>query len=53
MYQKKISNDQTEVLARYLSEKEKVQAIAELFSGDIVSSESISSAKQFRTEARG
>ena len=50
---KKISNDQTEVLARYLSEKEKVQAIAELFSGDIVSSESISSAKQFRTEARG
>ena len=50
---KKISNDQTEVLARYLSEKEKVQAIAELFSGDIVSSESISSAKQFRTEAHG
>ena len=50
---KNISNDQTEVLARYLSEKEKVQAIAELFSGDTVTSQAITSAKQFRTEARG
>ena len=50
---KKISNDQTEVVAHYLSEKEKVQAIAELFSGDTVTSQAITSAKQFRTEARG
>ena len=50
---KNISNDQTEVVANYLSEKEKVQAIAELFSGDTVTSQAITSAKQFRTEARG
>ena len=50
---KKISNDQTEVVANYLSEEQKVQAIAELFSGDTVSSQAIDSAKQFRTEARG
>ena len=50
---KKISNDQTEVVANYLSEEQKIQAIAELFSGDTVSSQAIDSAKQFRTEARG
>ena len=50
---KNISNDQTEVVANYLSEKEKVQAIAELFSGDTVTSQAITSAQQFRTEARG
>ena len=41
------------MVAHYLSEKEKVQAIAELFSGDTVTSQAITSAKQFRTEARG
>ena len=39
--------------ARYLSEDEKVNAIAELFSGEIIPSEGLNTAKQFRTQARG
>ena len=50
---KKIDNEKTVVSARYLSEDEKVNAIAELFSGEIIPSEGLNTAKQFRTQARG
>jgi DNA repair protein RecN (Recombination protein N) len=50
---KKIENEQTDVIARYLNEKEKVEAIAQLFSGESISVEGISSAKQLRNQARG
>ena len=40
-------------MARYLNEKEKVEAIAQLFSGESISVEGISSAKQLRNQARG
>jgi len=50
---KTIKNEQTEVDARYLNDEEKIQAIAELFSGENVTSEGITSAQQFRTRARG
>ncbi len=50
---KKIKNEQTDVEVRYLTESEKVEAIAELFSGESISVEGISSAKHFRSQARG
>tara|TARA_B100001750_G_C15481082_1_gene585474 strand:- start:24 stop:1670 length:1647 start_codon:yes stop_codon:yes gene_type:complete len=50
---KSIKNEQTDVVVRYLTESEKVEAIAELFSGKSISVEGISSAKQFRSQARG
>ncbi len=50
---KTITNEQTEVDARYLNDEEKIQAIAELFSGEIVPTEGITSAQQFRNQARG
>ncbi len=50
---KSIKNEQTDVVVRYLSESEKVEAIAELFSGESISVEGISSAKHFRSQARG
>ena len=50
---KKIDNEKTVVSARYLSEDEKVNAIAELFSGEIIPSEGLNTAKQFITQARG
>ena len=50
---KEIGNEKTVVSARYLSEDEKVHAIAELFSGEIIPSEGLNTAKQFRTQARG
>ena len=50
---KKIKNNQTHVNAIYLSEEEKLEAIAQLFSGENISAENISSAKQFRTQAHG
>ena len=46
-------NEQTDVMVRYLTESEKVEAIAELFSGESISVEGISSAKRFRSQARG
>ena len=50
---KSIKNEQTDVMVRYLTESEKVEAIAELFSGESISVEGISSAKRFRSQARG
>ena len=50
---KSIQNEQTDVVVRYLTESEKVEAIAELFSGESISVEGISSAKYFRSQARG
>ncbi len=50
---KSIKNEQTDVMVRYLTEPEKVEAIAELFSGESISVEGISSAKRFRSQARG
>ncbi len=50
---KSIKNEQTDVMVRYLTESEKVEAIAELFSGESISVEDISSAKRFRSQARG
>ena len=50
---KSIKNEQTDVVVRYLTESEKVEAIAELFSGESISVEGISSAKHFRSQARG
>ena len=50
---KEIDNEKTVVSARYLSEDDKVHAIAELFSGEIIPSEGLYTAKQFRTQARG
>ena len=50
---KSIKNEQTDVVVRYLTESEKVEAIAELFSGESISVEGISSAKYFRSQARG
>ena len=50
---KEFDNEKTVVNARYLSEDEKVHAIAELFSGEIIPSEGLNTAKQFRTQARG
>ena len=50
---KKIINNKTEVIANYLNEDEKLEAIAGLFSGEKISGESISTAKEFRNKARG
>mgnify|MGYP001024447954 FL=1 len=50
---KKIKNEQTEVVARYLNNKEKIQAIAELFSGEKMPKERIKSSQQFIDQARG
>ncbi len=50
---KKIKNEQTEVVARYLNNKEKIQAIAELFSGEKMPKERIRSSQQFIDQARG
>jgi DNA repair protein RecN (Recombination protein N) len=50
---KKIKNEQTEVVARYLNNKEKIQAIAELFSGENMPKERIRSSQQFIDQARG
>ena len=50
---KSIKNEQTDVMVRYLTESEKIEAIAELFSGESISVEGISSAKRFRSQARG
>ena len=50
---KKIKNEQTEVVARYLNNKEKIQAIAELFSGENMPKERIKSSQQFIDQARG
>ncbi|MBC8345863.1 MAG: DNA repair protein RecN [Candidatus Marinimicrobia bacterium] len=50
---KTIHEDKTSVSARYLNDEEKIKAIAELFSGDIVTREGITSAQQFMDQARG
>ena len=50
---KKIKNEQTEVVARYLNNTEKIQAIAELFSGENMPKERIKSSQQFIDQARG
>ena len=50
---KKISEQQTDVDVRFLNEAEKVEAIAELFSGASISVEGITSAKHLRNQARG
>lgn len=50
---KRVKNNQTKVFADYLNEKDKLEAIAELFSGDSITVEGVASAKQFRSEARG
>ena len=50
---KSIKNEQTDVMVRYLTESEKIEAIAELFSGESISVEGISSAKRFKSQARG
>ena len=50
---KKIKNEQTEVVARYLNNNEKIQAIAELFSGENVPIKKIKSLQKFTDQARG
>ena len=50
---KKIIDNKTEVIANYLNEDEKLEAIAGLFSGEKISVESISTVKEFRSKARG
>ena len=50
---KKIINNKTEVIAKYLNEDEKLEAIAGLFSGEKITVESISTVKEFRNKARG
>lgn len=51
--QKRVSGQQTEVCFKYLSPPEKVEAIAELFSGAVVTNETLSSARKFLELARG
>ena len=51
--QKKTINEQTSVNAVYLDDKEKVQAIAELFSGERVTAEGLTSTKKFMDQALG
>ena len=51
--QKKTINEQTSVNAVYLDNKEKVQAIAELFSGERVTEEGLTSTKKFMDQALG
>ena len=50
---KKIKNEQTEVVARYLNDNEKIEAIAELFSGENVPIKKIKSLQRFTDQARG
>jgi len=50
---KKIKNEQTEVVARYLNNNEKIEAIAELFSGENVPIKKIQSLQRFTDQARG
>jgi len=50
---KKIIDNKTEVIASYLNEDEKLEAIAGLFSGEKITVESISTVKEFRNKARG
>ena len=50
---KKIIDNKTEVIANYLNEDGKLEAIAGLFSGEKISVESISTVKEFRSKARG
>jgi len=50
---KKTINEHTSVNAVYLDDKEKVQAIAELFSGERVTAESLSSTKKFMDQPLG
>ena len=50
---KQIIDNKTEVIANYLNEDEKLEAIAGLFSGEKISVESISTVKEFRSKARG
>ena len=50
---KKIKNEQTEVVARYLNNNEKIEAIAELFSGENVPIKKIKSLQRFTDQARG
>ena len=50
---KKTINEQTSVNAVYLDNKEKVQAIAELFSGERVTEEGLTSTKKFMDQALG
>jgi DNA repair protein RecN (Recombination protein N) len=50
---KSIHEKKTSVTARYLNDEEKLKAIAELFSGEIVTREGLTSAQQFMDQARG
>ncbi|MEA1881043.1 MAG: DNA repair protein RecN [Candidatus Marinimicrobia bacterium] len=50
---KKIKSEQTEVEVCYLNDEEKVQAITELFSGEFVAGEGITSPQELRNQARG
>jgi len=50
---KSIHEEKTTVTARYLNDEEKLKAIAELFSGEIVTREGLTSAQQFMDQARG
>jgi DNA repair protein RecN (Recombination protein N) len=51
--QKQVTGNQTEVRFSYLTAEEKVQAVAELFSGAMVTDETRSTAKKFLDMARG
>ena len=50
---KSIDEEKTSVTARYLNDEEKLKAIAELFSGEIVTREGLTSVQQFMDQARG
>lgn len=50
---KSIHEKKTSVTARYLNDEEKLKAIAELFSGEILTREGLTSAQQFMDQARG
>jgi DNA repair protein RecN (Recombination protein N) len=50
---KSIHEEKTSVTARYLNDEEKLKAIAELFSGEIVTREGLTSAQQFMDQVRG
>ena len=50
---KKTINERTSVNAVYLDDKEKIKAIAELFSGERVTAESLSSTKKFMDQPLG
>lgn len=50
---KKIINNKTEVIANYLNEDGRLEAIASLFSGEKISVESISTVKEFRNKVHG